>query len=853
MVSSMRFTTSEDRAASQQDIALDLGARDPSWTDAMGANAGMAWDWNVLGRAQDSMQETFAHTENYGGRNWLENEQAISDNAIPKEEWTANEYFREGIEWDERMTPVRAKLLAEDYDERRARESILARQTPAQAVAGFGVQMGVGMTDPVNFIPLVGQATKLRMIGKMGSVLGRMSASGLEAAAGNALFNPFIGADLERRGEQITMEDYVFDTVVGGGTGLLFGGAGGAWAKYFRGETKASILRASQAAADAVQGGRPVDVAPLLKDVVESGQFSRDAAMQRLTKGGLDSAQAGIFLSRLDGLAAASGMDVPTWYRKHIAEITVGGQPAEGGIRFAAAMYRSQDTDVAEFARKAIAGQGKAKKSYFELPATEAFQGKRVHMPTDTPLHIKNNHPNFNLEDLRLLPEALERVKQVTRGTSKPRYNGTPYVAVVELDGRHFGIGFEALDGDRVFVTTFFDDNETRLSNWLKEKQEAASNDTASQGKTRLSARRQPPAYPSPETGTHSQVKSSTENIHQRGEVRKALDDMQSRAKNAAPLHIVDSFEDLPTHIKAHARERGIESVTAVHDGKASYLVAENMNSVEDALNTWMHEQAMHYGLRGLVGDDAEFDRLMDGLFDYFGPDALEGIRQTYGLDFDNAAHRREAAEEMLAQIAEKMNAGAELSKMEMTAWESIRQWFREFMRSRGFEVELSDEEIATIIKDAVRWTMEGDAGVSRRGPQRFSVGGRRNGSVEFLPDGRARVQIEPDADMGEAGEALSRVLGKRFNDFPPKDRLDWRTERPERDVPDRFEEVDPEEAVDRLLARDMDEVRQLAAHGRVTEAELMELEAADRGIDQAGRISEAFQAAAQCIAQGGV
>ncbi|XXJ21431.1 hypothetical protein ACR42D_18205 [Desulfovibrio caledoniensis] len=129
------------------------------------------------------------------------------------------------------------------------------------------------------------------------------------------------------------MADYAVDTMLGTGVGMLFGGTHGAW-KHFRGETKDAVLRALQKGALDIGDGGPVDVGPILKDVVEAGQFNRGAALERLTGAGLGADRAETFLAHLDGLAAAQGMDADGWLRRHIADIEVGGTDGEG-IRFA--------------------------------------------------------------------------------------------------------------------------------------------------------------------------------------------------------------------------------------------------------------------------------------------------------------------------------------------------------------------------------------------------------------------------------------------------------------------------------------------------------------------------------------
>ncbi|WP_285907656.1 hypothetical protein [Pseudodesulfovibrio pelocollis] len=846
----MQFMTPKDKPATERDIALDLGARDASWGEAMAANAANAWDWTIPGRAQDALQETHAQVKRYGGGNWLENAMAAEKESIPQEEWPKSEFYREGIEWDERMNPARAQVLAGDYDERRTREAILSRQTTAQKVAGFGVQLGVGLTDPVNYLPFVSQVRTAKMVGRMGSVFGRMAASGIDAGVGNLLLNPVVGADLERRGETITLDDYVFDMMVGAGVGMLFGGVRGAWMKHFRGEKKSDLLRAYQAATLSVEQGRAADVAPVIKEMVEANQFSRETALQRLTDGGVDAGQADVFLTHLDGVAAASGTDVPTWYRRHIAEVSVGGDVSGEGIRFHAAMYRSPAASLGQFVEN-VRNNPSGKTSYFQIgDMPDELGAGQLLINSDVVNHIFKGHPEQAAQSISTIMDVIMGHDRMFAGDPKKntfggdsqvfiKYNGDEaHIVVVEtVDGKK---------GKRSFVKTSFTDNKKSVDGWAKEK-EARLVPSDSLGNIQASQRE----------GVSQINASSNTNIKRnaaRGkQIRATIEEMQARAKNRLPLLVVDAFDDLPEHLREHATSRGIDGVHAVNDGDTVYIVADAIESVDQAVGIWLHEQGLHYGLRGLVGDDAKFNALMDGVFDHFGADALDDIRHAYGLDFSNAAHRREAAEEMLAHIAEKITNGRDLSDLEIGAWDSIKAWLRDWLRSHGFDVEMTDEEIAGIVKDAVRWTMDGKASVSRQGPQRFAVDGKRHGSIEFTADGRAHIRIAEGADLHRAGEAVSRILAERFNDFPPRERLDWRAEGAERDVPDTLDGVEPDVVADELLARDMGEVQMMADAGRLTEAELMEVKSAERGVEQAGRYAEAFKAAAACITRGGI
>jgi hypothetical protein len=876
----MRMRLPEYKGASQRDIDRVDALMPSTWLESVGANMGAAWDWSPVARVGEALGERLAEVKAYGGSNQYENALAAQKEAISKEDWPQHEYYREGMEWEEGLTPVAAKYRAEFYDARRSRDAILAKQTTMQKVMGFGVQMGVGLVDPVNFIPIIGPATKAKAIAGMGSIAGRMLVSGAEAGIGNLGANLLVGPELKRRGENINFEDYAWDTFIGSGVGMLFGGVGGAWAKHFKGETKEAVLRGLQQATLDVSDGKSVDVGPILKDVVESGQFNRERASQRLFDSGLDAGQAETFLRHWDGLAAAQGLDTDSWVKKHIADIEVGGDDGPG-IRFAKKVlyddtgkikveYEDTGTEFSLTDRQIL-------KEYFESLNPERIKS------------LKYTDPNNYIDVLKdisehLFPEGVELKK--TKDGTRPYYeyflkqekraeyihtfpdtlknmdvkiilNSSENVKEVFLK-RYFDEDLEKDVWDAVFlfnrnaqtkVPTKGGDGRREMGRIVtKEKNDfdraefEASQSTNPGGDTGTAPTRQDTSTIIDHVNRESKPLAA--------DIRHTVEGLQSRAKNTLPLKVVDTFAELPEHVKARYRERHmVGGVRGVNDGRSVYIVADAFDSVDQAVAIWMHEQGVHHGLRGLVGDDAKFDSLMDSVFDHFGAENLEDIRQAYRLDFDNVAHRREAAEEMLAHLGEKMARGDELNHMERSMWDQIKTWFAKFLRERGINVALTDEDIAGIVKDAVRWTLDGTPGVSRRGPQRFSVDGRANGSVEFLPDGRAHVRLFDGADLDQAGEALSRILSERFNEFPPAERLDWRTERPERDLPDPMDDMEPDEA----FARDMDEVQVLAEAGKLTEAELGELRSTDRGVEQSGRISEAFRVAAECIIKGGM
>ncbi|WP_229593469.1 hypothetical protein [Pseudodesulfovibrio sediminis] len=842
---------------------------------------GAAWDWSPIARVGEAIGEDLAEIRAYGGGNRYENALLEQKNAIAKEDWPDHEYYREGMEWEDGLTPVAAKYRAEFYDARRSRDAILAKQTIAQKVVGVGVQMGVGLVDPVNYIPIIGPAYKAKAIASMGAIGGRMVVSGLEAGAGSIGANILIGPELKRRGEAITFEDYAWDTVMGTGVGMLFGGAGGAWAKHFRGETKGAVLRGLQKSVLDVGDGKPVDVGPIMKEAVEAGQFNRERAFKQLVDGGLDAVQSENFLTHWEGLAAAQGMDVDSWVRKHIADIEVGGSDGEG-IRFAKKVMYDETGKIrveyedtgAEFSLQ----DRKSMKAYFDTLEPEKIKQLKFEDPNQYLDAIKDIVDHLFTEDVIFRPRKDWSGVEYEHFTKQSKREEYLHSLPNTFKNEDIKVVVSKADGEKLLYFKRYVDEELGKDVWDiviaynkrvvgKEEINTKIPTRARKGKSEwarfidkekegVEPEAPQSTNPDGDTGNAPTRQDHKNNIGDAGEngkhlpkdIRRTVEDLQSRAQNAAPLKVVNTFAELPEHIREHYRSRKMTGgVRGVQDNGKVYIVADAIDSPEQAAAVWLHEQGVHHGLRGLVGDDAKFNTLMDSVFDHFGAENLEMVRQEYGLDFTNVTHRREAAEEMLAHIGEQVAKGAELSDLETSAWESIKAWFRDFLRNHGLEVEMTDEDVAWIVKDAVRWTMDGTPSVTRHGPQRFSVGGKANGAVQFLPDGRAHVRIFDGADLGQAGESLSSILAERFGVHPPQERLDWRVEKPERGTIDPIDTMEVEDA----LAQDMEDVQVLMEAGRVTEEEMLELKGAERGVEQANRISTAFQVAAECIVRG--
>ncbi|MBR5883363.1 MAG: PLxRFG domain-containing protein [Mailhella sp.] len=159
-------------------------------------------------------------------------------------------------------------------------------------------------------------------------------------------------------------------------------------------------------------------------------------------------------------------------------------------------------------------------------------------------------------------------------------------------------------------------------------------------------------------------------NGQSRKNVQDVVDKLNSSVAGAAPVNVVQSFDELPEKLKQNFKDRDGE-LEGVYDEGTVWLVADNLASPERVTEVWMHEQVGHGGFEALM-PEKEKTQLLNRLFGMMGGKgnaALRAIAEEYGLDLDKRADQHRALREYLADLAEKEG----LSGQEMTRWQ--RAW----------------------------------------------------------------------------------------------------------------------------------------------------------------------------------
>lgn len=221
--------------------------------DYLGAKFDQALDFNPLNLAADNRALSHAQDNVVGDYADPLTGFALGELKVtPKPRITADEIRARSEEAGVKVDVPEGGLTSEALDiliARRKRQqvqndAINRSETGARSFAGFGVQLGASLLDPLNiglaFVPVVGQARYAGMIAKAGGAAGRagvrVGIGAAEGAAGVAAFEP-----LAYTMHQSLQDDYsALDSLINIGFGSALGGGlhvvGGAAKDAFLGQ-----------------------------------------------------------------------------------------------------------------------------------------------------------------------------------------------------------------------------------------------------------------------------------------------------------------------------------------------------------------------------------------------------------------------------------------------------------------------------------------------------------------------------------------------------------------------------------------------------------------------------------------
>ena len=246
--------------------------------------------------------------------------------------------------------------------------------------------------------------------------------------------------------------------------------------------------------------------------------------------------------------------------------------------------------------------------------------------------------------------------------------------------------------------------------------------------------------------------------------VRAQIAPALERWKNAPPVRVVASTDDLP--IGPRIREmRAEREVRGWFDGTTAWLVAGNLKTQRDALETLFHEVAGHFGLRGILGP--QMDAVLQEVYAGNERAIRELVAKEYDhLDLKQRAHRMMAAEEFLSLMAQR-RPNDPLRARVASALKRVVAMIRDFIRGLGVDLKLNDADLEALVARARRFVEDGVVrdGVARGKEAAFS---KTDTPEAFSRATEAAAGAWERATQDGYRETAKRVMGWIDSKFDP-------------------------------------------------------------------------------------
>lgn len=168
-------------------------------------------------------------------------------------------------------------------------------------------------------------------------------------------------------------------------------------------------------------------------------------------------------------------------------------------------------------------------------------------------------------------------------------------------------------------------------------------------------------------------------------DVNEAIFDIKIKWRDAPDIEIVPTQADLPKGKSLYSGTKGVFG----EDGRI-YMVAENIKNAGEAREVIFHEAVGHYGLPKMMGD-SYFDLLQRVVRDF--PEDVAAFAKKYGFDMDTNIGKWKAAEEKIAQVAQKGDHPGMLKTMIAT----IRDWISKVFPG----LKMTDNDIQNLVRKA--------------------------------------------------------------------------------------------------------------------------------------------------------
>ena len=155
---------------------------------------------------------------------------------LSEAEWRASPHWRQDLEYDPDTTEGLAEVRANQHDERKWTNDLIAKRDAGafETVLGFGAGLVGSIPDPINLVPFVGPAWRAAMVARAGTraaFVARSAAVGaVEGAVATTALTPLIMHESKYIGDEMSWADAGLNIAIGAALSGVVGGAGGAFA-----------------------------------------------------------------------------------------------------------------------------------------------------------------------------------------------------------------------------------------------------------------------------------------------------------------------------------------------------------------------------------------------------------------------------------------------------------------------------------------------------------------------------------------------------------------------------------------------------------------------------------------------
>lgn len=181
-----------------------------------------------------------------------------------------------------------------------------------------------------------------------------------------------------------------------------------------------------------------------------------------------------------------------------------------------------------------------------------------------------------------------------------------------------------------------------------------------------------------------------------------------------AKINVVENEADLPAEVQARIAERNFTGrVQGVyHDGQ-TYVVASNVQTLEQAVRTVLEETIGHLGIRRTFGD--RLNNVLLQVYRGIPEQTRNQLAERYGVSLETQEGRLEVADEFIGKMAQE---GIEPTKLQRVV-AAVRQWLRDM----GYDLQWTDNDIISLLeKNRENMRDPEGAGTVNTGESRFMV-----------------------------------------------------------------------------------------------------------------------------------